>query len=209
MATGYAVFANGGYKVEPFVIDHIVDYQGHVILQTNPPQASSADEKTIPPRAIPEDVAFLTHTALQSVIQHGTAQEAKSLNRLDIAGKTGTTNDQVDAWFAGYMPDLVVTTWVGFDNPMPLHEYAAKLALPIWIDFMKTALTHFPEHAMPQPSNVIAVHINPHTGLREENSKSSIIEYFRDTEIPGERDTSSPLDDEQSQQENSNQDSLF
>ena len=84
------------------------------------------------------------HTALQDVIQKGTAHEATVLNRHDIAGKTGTTNDQMDAWFSGYTPDLVVTTWIGFDTPAPLHEYAAHLALPLWIDFMKAALNAVP-----------------------------------------------------------------
>ncbi len=216
LATGYAVFANGGYKVEPYLIEHITDYQGHTILQMKPlvapendaPETSSTD--TIAPRVIPGDVAFLMHTALQGVIQQGTAQDAKVLKRADLAGKTGTTNDQVDTWFAGYMPDLVVTTWVGFDTPTPLHEYAAKLALPIWIDFMRVALEHYPEHLLTPPSNVIAVHINPRTGLREENQDQGIIEYFRESEIPGERDSPAPLDNEQTNSgDNSTQDSLF
>jgi penicillin-binding protein 1A len=192
LATGYAVFANGGYRIEPYLIDHITDYEGQVIQQTKPQD---------PPRVIAEDVAFLMNTALQDVIQKGTAQDAKVLNRTDLAGKTGTTNDQVDAWFAGYMPDLVVTTWVGFDTPTPLHEYAAKLALPIWIDFMRVALKQYPEHFLKQPTNVIAVHINPRTGLREENQGQGILEYFRDNEIPGEREVS-PTED-------SSQESLF
>ena len=216
LAVGYAAFANGGYKIEPFVIDHITDYEGHVILQTKPLTAPLSDEvntseaDSAAPRVIPDDVAFLMHTALQGVIQNGTAQDAKVLQRTDLAGKTGTTNDQVDAWFAGYMPDLVVTTWVGFDTPTPLHEYAAKLALPIWIDFMRVALKQYPEHLLKPPKNVIAVHINPRTGLREENQDSGIVEYFRDTEIPGERDSSTPLENEQTNSsDNNNQESLF
>ena len=202
LATGYAVFANGGHKVEPYLIDHITDYEGHVLVQT---KALSVTDGTAP-RVIPADVAFLMHTALQGVIQQGTAQDAKSLKRTDLAGKTGTTNDQVDAWFAGYIPNLVVTTWVGFDTPTPLHEYAAKLALPIWIDFMRIALKKYPEQVLTPPDNVIAVHINPRTGLREENQKQGISEYFRDSEIPAERDSPAPLDNEQS---NSDENSLF
>jgi penicillin-binding protein 1A len=193
LATGYAVFANGGYKITPYLIDHITDSEGHVIVQTKVPPA---------PRVIPEDVAFLMHTALQDVIQKGTAQSAKSLQRNDLAGKTGTTNDQVDAWFAGYMPDLVVTTWVGFDIPTPLHEYAAKLALPIWIDFMRIALQQYPEHLLTPPSNVLAIPIHPRTGLREENQAHGMLEYFRDTEIPSDNEQTIP-------DQEMNQESLF
>ncbi len=101
------------------------------------------------PRVLPEDIAFLMNSTLKDVIQRGTAQSARSLNRHDIAGKTGTTNQQVDSWFAGYNPDLVATAWVGYDTPKPLHEYAASLALPLWIDFMKVALQGRPEKEIP------------------------------------------------------------
>ena len=125
------------------------------------------------------------NSALMGVIQHGTAQEASVLNRKDIAGKTGTTNEQVDAWFAGYNPDLVVTTWVGFDTPHPLHEYAARLALPIWIDFMKIALRGTPDHEIKKPDNVVTVRINPSNGLLAKATQSSAItEYFREADVP-------------------------
>ena len=190
IATAYAVFANNGYKVEPYLIDHITDSDGHVVLQAKPnlvpPQETvePIEPDELAPRIIPQDLAFLMHSALQGVIQHGTAQDAKRLNRLDIAGKTGTTNDQMDAWFSGYTPDLVATVWVGFDNPAPLHEYAARLALPLWVDFMKAALQNKPEHLLAPPKNVVSVQINPKTGLREKNEKNSIVEYFREQEIP-------------------------
>ena len=195
IATAYAVFANNGYKVEPYLIDHITDSDGHVVLQAKPnmapvPETSEPIEPDeLAPRVIPEDLAFLMHSALQGVIQDGTAQDAKRLNRHDIAGKTGTTNDQMDAWFSGYTPDLVATVWVGFDNPAPLHEYAARLALPLWVDFMKAALQNKPEHLLTPPKNVVSVQINPKTGLREKNEKNSITEYFREQEIPEEDET--------------------
>lgn len=200
LAAAYAVFANGGYKIEPFLIDHITDNDGKVLLQAkpayvcNPCSEKYIDPDVIAPRVIPEDIAFLMNSALMGVIQHGTARDATVLNRKDIAGKTGTTNDQVDAWFAGYNPDLVVTTWVGFDTPKSLHEYAAKLALPEWIEFMKVALKDKPEQEMKLPANVIEARINPATGLlAKPNQTNAIIEYFREGEVPGAEETGSSL----------------
>lgn len=203
LTAAYAVFANGGYKIEPYLIDKITDSNGKVLLQAKPTYVcnqctdKNVDPDVIAPRVIPEDVAFLMNTALKDVVQHGTAHEATVLNRKDIAGKTGTTNDQVDAWFAGYTPSLVVTTWVGYDTPHPLHEFAATLALPLWIDFMKVALKGRSEEEIKQPQDVIAVPIDPKTGLldRENRSGSSIIEYFRKDDVPNTDDsysTSSP-----------------
>jgi penicillin-binding protein 1A len=192
LTAAYAVFANGGYKIEPYLIDHITNTDGQVLLQAKATRVYHAqdqdqlhDPDTAAPRVISEDVAFLVNSALMSVIQHGTAQEAKILNRNDIAGKTGTTNEQVDAWFAGYNPDLVVTTWVGFDTPHPLHEYAARVALPLWIDFMKIALHGKPEHDMPKPDDIVSVRINPNNGLlAKSNQTNAIGEYFRESDIP-------------------------
>ncbi|WP_133135798.1 penicillin-binding protein 1A [Legionella rowbothamii] len=194
LTAAYAVFANGGYKVEPYLIDHITDKDGKVLLQAKPSVACSqcdmsVDHSALAPRVIPADIAYLMTSALKDVIQHGTARAARVLNRQDIAGKTGTTNDQVDAWFAGFNGDLVVTSWIGFDNPKSLHEYAANLALPLWIDFMKVALKDKPEHDMKQPEDVVAVRIDPSSGLlARPNQPNGIIEYFRQKEIPAEED---------------------
>ncbi|MFJ1268244.1 penicillin-binding protein 1A [Legionella lytica] len=194
LTAAYAVFANGGYKVEPYLIDHITDKDGKVLLQAKPSVAcsqcdTSVDHSALAPRVIPADIAYLMTSALKDVIQHGTARAARALNRQDIAGKTGTTNDQVDAWFAGFNGDLVVTSWIGFDNPKSLHEYAASLALPLWIDFMKVALKGKPEHDMKQPEEVVAVRIDPSSGLlARPNQPNGIIEYFRQKEIPAEED---------------------
>ena len=134
------------------------------------------------------------NSALKDVIQHGTARAARSLNRQDIAGKTGTTNDQVDSWFAGFNGDLVVTAWVGFDNPKSLHEYAAGLALPLWIDFMKVALKGKPVSEVSQPEDVISVRIDPISGLlAKQNQANGIMEYFRKNEIPAEEDVAPVL----------------
>jgi penicillin-binding protein 1A len=196
MAAAYAVFANGGYKIEPYLIDHITDNDGKVLLQAKPAyvcndcSASHKDPDMIAPRVIPEDIAFLMNSALQDVIQHGTAHDATILNRKDIAGKTGTTNEQVDAWFAGYNPNLVVTTWVGYDTPHPLHEYASRLALPIWIDFMRVALKGMPDQEIRQPENVVATRIDPYSGLlANPNQPNAIIEYFRKNEVPSAQES--------------------
>lgn len=193
LTTAYAVFANGGYKVDPYLIDHITDNEGKTLLQAKPLKVceSCEDETDVSrfaPRVIPADTAFLMTSALKGVVQYGTAHAAVRLDRQDLAGKTGTTNDLVDAWFAGFTPDLVVTTWAGFDNPQSLHEYASGLALPMWIDFMQVALREIPEKALPQPKNVVAVRIDPQTGLLAmPNQSNSIIEYFREGDIPMEQ----------------------
>lgn len=196
LTAAYAVFANGGYKIEPYLIDHITNNDGKILLQAKPSvvcdncDQTKVDPAAIAPRVIPADVAFLMNSALKGVVQQGTAHAAKVLNRQDIAGKTGTTNDQVDAWFAGFNTELVVTTWVGFDNPQSLHEYAANLALPLWIDFMKVALANMPERELPQPQNIVAVRIDPKTGLLAKNNQpNAIIEYFREQEVPGAEDS--------------------
>lgn len=199
LAAAYAVFANGGYKIEPYLIDKITDSQGRVLLQAKPSLVCEEpctdpriNHDSIAPRVIPADVAFLMNSALQGVVQQGTARAARVLNRADVAGKTGTTNDQVDAWFAGYTPSLVVTTWVGYDTPRSLHEYAASLALPLWIDFMKVALKNKPLKEMTQPENVVSARINPVTGLlaADNNQDNAIFEYFREDELPSVEDSS-------------------
>jgi penicillin-binding protein 1A len=198
LTSAYAVFANGGYKIEPYLIDHITDVDGKILLQAKPtvvcdPCDGKVDAASIAPRVIPEDIAYLMNSALKDVIQHGTARAARSLNRPDIAGKTGTTNDQVDAWFAGFNPDLVVTAWIGFDNPKSLHEYAAGLALPLWIDFMKVALKDKPVREVRQPENIVAVRIDPSSGLlAKPNQTNGIIEFFRTNEVPAEEDQTPP-----------------
>ncbi|KTD16425.1 penicillin-binding protein 1A [Legionella jordanis] len=213
LTAAYAVFANGGFRIEPYLIDHITDNNGAILLQAKPSiacddcSADKVDPASLAPRVISSDVAFLMTSALKGVIQHGTAHAARILNRPDLAGKTGTTNDQVDAWFAGFNRDLVVTTWIGFDNPQSLHEYAANLALPMWIDFMKVALVNMPQKEMPQPENVVAVRIDPKTGLLARNNQSNAItEYFRKQEVPGTEPSS---DDTETSTEADTQENLF
>ncbi len=190
LTTAYASIANGGFRIEPYLIDHVTNRHGETLLVANPATVCSPQEEEIQgnhcaPEIIPKDLAFLVHSALQSVIDHGTATAAKSLGRKDLAGKTGTTNEQVDAWFAGYHPDLVTVTWFGYDTPHPLHEYAATLALPLWIDYMKGALKKLPEKMISPPENVVTFKINPLNGMRVDDSDPrGVEEYFRSEEVP-------------------------
>ncbi len=154
MASAYSVFANGGYRVNPYLIAKITDYKGNTISQTNRPPL---DESM---RVIGANNAFITNSLLQEVTTAGTAAKAKTeLGRDDIYGKTGTTNDAIDAWFAGFHPTLTAVVWMGYDNPRPLGSTSAEtgggLSLPIWIDFMQQALKNTPITPLTPPENVI------------------------------------------------------
>jgi penicillin-binding protein 1A len=154
MAAAYAVFANGGYKINPYLISKITDSAGKVLSETKP---MTAGNEAI--RVIDERNAFLIDSLLKGVVKHGTAIRAMSLKRTDLAGKTGTTNDSVDAWFAGYQAQLVGIAWLGFDQPknMGNRETGGGLALPTWIGFMQTALKNIPIEERPVPNGIIAV----------------------------------------------------
>jgi penicillin-binding protein 1A len=152
MAGAYAVFANGGYKINPYLIAKVTDNSGKVLAQMKPEQAG--DENL---RVIDERNAFLMNSMLQDVVRHGTAASAMSLKRTDLAGKTGTTNDSIDAWFAGYQPKLVGVAWIGYDQPKNLgnRETGGGLALPIWISYMEKALTGLPIEDRKLPSGIV------------------------------------------------------
>lgn len=195
MATGYAVFANGGFRVVPFAIDNIRNTQGTVIYQAKPlvacrncaPLPANTQDNSHAPRVISAQTAFLITSALHDVIQFGTATEARNLKRNDLAGKTGTTQNQRDAWFAGYNPNLVTVAWVGFDQPQSLHEYGNKAALPMWMEFMQAALKDVPERALEQPPGIVNVRIDPLTGKRAAaNDPVARFEYFMAPYIPDE-----------------------
>ncbi|MCV2355799.1 PBP1A family penicillin-binding protein [Paucibacter sp. B2R-40] len=141
MASGYAVFANGGHKLAPVLISKITDSKGGVLFQASEVLLSEEN------RAIPERNAFLTSNLLQEVARSGTAARAQAqLRRPDLYGKTGTTNDAVDAWFAGFQPGLAAVVWIGYDQPRGLgdRETGGGLALPVWIDYMAVALKNQP-----------------------------------------------------------------
>ena len=148
LSQAYAVFANGGYKVNTFLINKVLDSSGKIIMQAQPKVAGDEDNLVIPKRN-----AYVMNTMLREVVRFGTAAKANVLKRNDIAGKTGTTNDAIDAWFAGYASDLVAITWVGFDQPKTLgdKETGGAAALPIWIDYMAVVLPGMPERVRERP----------------------------------------------------------
>jgi penicillin-binding protein 1A len=117
---------------------------------------------------------------MEDVIRHGTATKALQLGRTDIAGKTGTTNDHFDAWFTGYSPKQVAVAWIGYDKPQSLgrNETGGSAALPIWIKYMATALKGVPDEELPMPDGILAIKIDPTTGIRADNEDSAIYDYF-------------------------------
>ena len=178
MVAAYSVFANGGYRIAPYLIARVVDARGNVLSEAKPVVAGENAERAIDARN-----AWLMTSLLKDVIAYGTATRAQSLGRKDLAGKTGTTNDMVDAWFCGYNAAMVGVGWIGFDQPKTMgnNETGAAAALPIWISFMAKALKGTPEALMPMPDGIIAVKISPDSGLRDEGS--SLTDYFY-TEFP-------------------------
>ena len=155
MATAYSVFANGGYRVRPWLITRVSEQRGKVLLEASSPPRTESDT-AIEPRN-----AFMMSSLLQEVTRSGTAARAQAtLKRPDIYGKTGTTNDSMDAWFAGYQPTLTAVTWIGYDTPRKLgdKETGGGLSLPVWISFMETALKNVPVMEPEPPEGV--VHVN-------------------------------------------------
>jgi penicillin-binding protein 1A len=153
LAGAYSVFANGGYQVQPYLISRIVDGNGKVLSETRPQQAAQEANRVLDPRN-----AFITDTMLREVVRSGTgAQAGARLGRADLAGKTGTTNDAVDGWFAGYGGGVVGVAWMGYDDPKSLggREFGATLAMPIWIDYMRVALQKAPPRERPVPEGVV------------------------------------------------------
>lgn len=216
MATIYSVFANGGFLIEPYFIERIENHQGDILFQASPNEVCplcSEDELNDPtytyaPRVISPQVNFLMNSLLRDVVKRGTATRAKVLARNDLAGKTGTTNEQRDAWFNGFSSGIVATTWLGFDNTKPLgrNETGGKAALPIWIEFMKTALKDRMEQVLQVPEGIVESYINPKTGLLAEQSKQEgVWEFFPEQLAPTEF---SALETESDAEEES-EDSLF
>jgi penicillin-binding protein 1A len=238
IARGYAVFANGGYLIDPYFIERIVDARGRVVYATSPKLVCdnctfAADAETEPvemvekeepsfrplqleaeedlqvieqeavevrdvvasptpaPRVISEQNAFLVRSMMMDVVKRGTGKKAMELGRNDLAGKTGTTNEQRDAWFSGYNNEIVTSVWVGFDShePMGRNEVGGKAALPIWIGYMRVALDGVPEQVPETPDGITRARINPDTGLlaRVENN-NAIMEVFNMGSLPAMED---------------------
>ncbi|HQS98824.1 MAG: penicillin-binding protein [Hydrogenophilales bacterium 16-64-46] len=163
LAAAYGVFANGGFSVKPYLIEKVTDKDGRVLMQAPTQQAGGNT-----PRVIDARNAWLMTSMMQDVTRYGTAARAGQLGRSDIAGKTGTTNDARDTWFAGYTPDLVAVAWMGYDQPRSLgrRETGAQSALPIWIQFMGQSLKGLPQKGWPMPPGLVTLRIDPATGTR-------------------------------------------
>jgi penicillin-binding protein 1A len=151
MAGAFSVFANGGYRVNPYLIAEVTDQRGIVVAHAQPLVAAQSAPHAIEPRN-----AYVMNSLLQSVAQRGTGAKTNVLKRTDLGGKTGTTNDSRDAWFAGYQHTLTAIAWIGYDNPRSLgdKETGGGLALPVWVDYMARALKGVPEYKMPMPDGV-------------------------------------------------------
>ncbi len=205
VATGFSSFANGGYKISPYILDELRDSQDHIIFKANPAtvcrqcdaaedsensesisesKSGSESEQTpiYAPRIMEERVAYIMDSILADVITKGTGRRAMSMKRNDLRGKTGTTNDQFDAWFTGYNGDIVTSVWIGFDEPQTLGrgEFGATAALPIWLSFMETALQGKEEKVLPRPDKLVTVKINSKTGeAAKPGEPDAIFEIFR------------------------------
>ncbi len=247
IATGYAVFANGGYKIEPYVVDRIENHHGEQLFRANPKtvcmtcnraeddltnqrndrerlleealqqelggltqqtatdeehphstntsidldlptsQPVSAEQRPSAEQIVEPRIAYIINSILKDVIRVGTGRRARVLGRTDLAGKTGTTNDQKDAWFSGFNQNIVATVWVGFDQPQTLgkREVGGYAALPVWIDFMSKALAGTAETELNRPDRLVTVRIDPKTGLLARPGQSdAIFEIFRQEHAP-------------------------
>ena len=192
MAKAYAVFANGGFAVEPHAIVEVRRTDGRILERplhrTACVDCESEAGFVLPAtRVLDERNAFTMRSMLQDVIRLGTGRRALQLARQDIAGKTGTTNE-ADAWFNGFHPDLVGVVWIGFDDNRALgsSETGSSLPLPVWIEFMNTALADLPQRSLIQPDGVVSVRINPETGeAAEPGDQDAVFEYFFEENAPG------------------------
>jgi len=203
MASAYTVLANGGYRVETYLIEKIEDNQHNPLYMANPPrvcktcnsrktedvvsQDDAESATNIAPRVISPQIHYLMNSMMRDVIRRGTATKARVLGRNDLSGKTGTTNDQKDAWFNGFNRSHVAISWVGFDSAKPLGrgEVGGRAALPAWIAYMKEALKEVAEIPLVMPPGIITVRIDPATGKRARaDQKGTIFEVFRTENAP-------------------------
>jgi penicillin-binding protein 1A len=242
LASAYAVFANGGYRVNPYFIERIEDASGQVVWKAAPrracpqcdptlapgaapgtepaespavavPTSAAADDSThgqpaplpeaqVAPRIITAQNAYIMDDMMADVIKRGTGRRALALNRTDIAGKTGTTNEAKDTWFNGFTPNLVATVWVGFDQERPLGEAeeGARTALPIWISFMREALKGVAEQHRTMPDGIVTLRIGPDSGTLEgTDSANGISEMFIADHLPSGQDATPGAQGQQGQ----------
>ncbi len=188
MLTGYSVFANGGFRTTPYFIQRIEDAQGNILRKAIPVVANAGAEQVIDVRN-----AYTMVSMMQDVVKHGTAIHAMQLGRQDLAGKTGTTSDSIDAWFCGFQPTVTGIAWMGFDQPRSLgdKETGGGAALPIWMSYMEKVLKNVPQVEYSVPDNMVAARINE-SGHRDENGTR--VEYFYNENIPAEHDAPAPVE---------------
>lgn len=188
VARGYATFANNGFLIDPYLIKEVKDFNGKVIYQSNPKRVCAAgcneDDPLNAPQVITPQNAYIMTSIMQDVITFGSGRQAKALQREDIAGKTGTTNQQKDAWFSGFNPDIATTVWAGFDKPdtMGRNEVGGRAALPIWMNYMTVAINHMesPNAPFMRPDGLINVPIDKKTGLAvPADTPGAYFEVFR------------------------------
>ncbi|HAJ86625.1 MAG TPA: peptidase, partial [Pseudomonas sp.] len=212
IATGWTTFANGGYKIEPYLIQRIEDREGNLLFEANPArvpprETQTADVEVHPVQSSPdiadgeqtpaaphfaeqvldERTAYIMTSMLQDVIKRGTGRRALAMGRDDIAGKTGTTNDSIDSWFSGYNADLVTTVWAGFDQPQSLgrNEYGGTVALPIWMNYMGAVLKDMPEHPPAEPDGLLKLRIDPVSGrAATPSTPDAYFEVFKSEDSP-------------------------
>jgi len=206
------VIVNQGYRVEPWFISKIEDRDGALLYRHAPFVACDAPcENLVTPemvklhpealentnkiygrparRVLDRDNMFQMVSMMKDVIRVGTGRKARVLHRNDLAGKTGTTNDQRDAWFSGFNREIVTTVWIGFDQHKPLgkRETGGHLALPAWIDYMRAALRDSPQRPWKMPKDLVTVKIDPETGLRAgPDTRNPVFEIFRPNHVPPE-----------------------
>ncbi len=181
MARAYAVLANGGYLIEPWFIQRI-ERNDEILFEADPLVVGDCVECRHAPRTLPEENRYIMYSMMQDVITRGTGIRARKLKHSDLAGKTGTTNEQRDAWFTGYNQHIVTTVWTGFDDNSRLGkgEVGGRVALPAWIAFMKVALEDIPDDPPEMPSSLVTVRIDKNTGQQVAgNSPDSMFEIFR------------------------------
>ncbi|WP_409521612.1 penicillin-binding protein 1A [Pseudomonas sp.] len=213
VVTGWSTFANGGYKIQPYLIQRIESRDGEVLFTANPPSAAAttpeAEQRTqtteeatagsgpdeakdsqapaVAERIVDPRTTYILTSMLQDVIKRGTGRRALAMGRGDIAGKTGTTNESKDSWFSGYNADYVTSVWVGFDQPETLGrtEFGGTVALPIWMSYMGAALKDKPEHAPPEPDGIISLRVDPVSGrAAPPGSPDAYFELFKSEDSP-------------------------
>ncbi|WP_434091865.1 penicillin-binding protein 1A [Pseudomonas subflava] len=207
IASGWSAFANGGRKIQPYLIERIDSRDGKPLFIANPPRTpesaqlveeqnaallleepnADVTEPVLAEQIIDERTAYIMTSMLQDVIKRGTGRRALAMGRGDLAGKTGTTNESKDSWFSGYNADYITTVWVGFDQPESLgrHEYGGTVALPIWMNYMGAALKDKPEHLPPEPSGLLSLRIDPVSGrAASPGTPDAYFELFKSEDSP-------------------------